>query len=149
MSKKEFLEKLRVALNGRVSPVTVEENVRYYEDYINTEIRKGRSEEEVLQMLGDPRLLARTIIQTSGNVREDDTVHYAGGNRQWENQTSSHYQESTKVFGMPRWLAVTITVLLVFAFFYIVFSILSFLAPVIIVVVAVVFLVKLFRDWLD
>ena len=45
MSKHEFLEKLQLALSGRVPAATVTENVRYYEDYINIEIRKGRSEE--------------------------------------------------------------------------------------------------------
>ena len=58
MTKQEFLEKLRLALNGRVSPAQLMENLSYYEDYINTEIRKGKGEEEVLAGLGDPRLIA-------------------------------------------------------------------------------------------
>ena len=66
MNKQEFIDRLRAALNGRVSPNLVTENVNYYEDYINTEIRKGRTEEEVLETLGDPRLIARTIIETNG-----------------------------------------------------------------------------------
>ena len=52
MTKREFLEKLRQALNGRMSSGTVADNLQYYEDYINTEIRKGRTEEEVLFELG-------------------------------------------------------------------------------------------------
>ena len=40
MTKQEFLEKLRVALSGRVASSLIMENLRYYEDYINTEIRK-------------------------------------------------------------------------------------------------------------
>jgi uncharacterized membrane protein len=66
MNKQDFIDRLRMALNGRVSPGLVMDNVNYYEDYINTEIRKGRTEEEVLESLGDPRLIARTIIQTNG-----------------------------------------------------------------------------------
>ena len=66
MNKQEFVDRLRMALNGRVSPGLVMDNVNYYQDYINTEIRKGRTEEEVLESLGDPRLIARTIIQTNG-----------------------------------------------------------------------------------
>ena len=61
MNKQEFVDRLRMALNGRVSPGLVMDNVNYYQDYINTEIRKGRTEEEVLESLGDPRLIARTI----------------------------------------------------------------------------------------
>ena len=49
MNKQEFVDRLRMALNGRVSPGLVMDNVNYYQDYINTEIRKGRTEEEVLE----------------------------------------------------------------------------------------------------
>lgn len=65
MTKQEFLEKLRVSLNGKVAANQVEEHVRYYEDYINVEIRKGRDEEEVMAALGEPRLIAKTIVETS------------------------------------------------------------------------------------
>ena len=66
MNKQQFIEALRIALNGNVSPTLVEENISFYEDYINTEIRCGKSEDEVLRALGDPRLIARTIISTNG-----------------------------------------------------------------------------------
>ena len=65
MNKQDFIDRLRMALNGRVSPGLVMDNVNYYEDYINTEIRKRRTEEEVLQSLGDPRLIERTSSQTN------------------------------------------------------------------------------------
>ena len=42
MNKQEFLEKLRLALNGKVAAGVVTENLKFYEDYINTEIRKGK-----------------------------------------------------------------------------------------------------------
>ena len=41
MNKQDFIDRLRMALNGRVSPGLVMDNVNYYEDYINTEIREG------------------------------------------------------------------------------------------------------------
>lgn len=66
MSKREFIDRLRAALNGRVPSTLVMDNINYYEEYINTEVRKGKTEEEVLASLGDPRLIAKTIIQTSG-----------------------------------------------------------------------------------
>ena len=59
MTKREFLESLRLALSGKITSVQLAENLDYYEDYINTEIRKGRDEQEVLSELGDPRLIAR------------------------------------------------------------------------------------------
>lgn len=138
MNKQEFVDRLRVALTGRIPAPQVEENVNYYMDYINTEIRKGRSEEEVLQALGDPRLIARTIIQTCGTA---DTG-YRG-----ENYDSR--QTGRGVFRIPGWLLAIIVFLAVLLVVSLVFSVVSALAPFLIVMAAVIFLVKLFRDWLN
>ena len=136
MNKQEFVDRLRMALNGRVSPGLVMDNVNYYQDYINTEIRKGRTEEEVLESLGDPRLIARTIIQTNG-----------GDNRSGYRNTVYGNGEYREAAGQNVWLILGI--LVVVLIFGAVFSVLSFLAPVLIPIVVVLFLVKLFRDWLN
>ena len=62
MSREEFLTELRKALQGRVSQQTVNDNLRYYEEYILTESHKGKTEAEVIAELGNPRLLAKSII---------------------------------------------------------------------------------------
>lgn len=59
MVKKEFLDILRESLAGNVPISEIEENIRYYKDYIENE---AESEEEALKQLGDPHLIARTII---------------------------------------------------------------------------------------
>ena len=66
MTKIEFLDTLRKALNGQVPPEIISENLTYYESYISDEMRRGRTETEVLEELGDPRLIARTIIDAAG-----------------------------------------------------------------------------------
>ncbi len=160
MSKQEFVDRLRTALNGRIPQAKVEETARYYQDYINTEIRKGRSEEEVLQSLGDPRLIARTIIQTSGAESSGigGEYEYEAGNRgaqgsSGDGQGSYSGYQMGGLLGVlqkiPRWLLIILVIVVVFAVLSIVFSILASLAPLIIVMVVVVFLVKLFRDWLN
>lgn len=45
MDKTEFIDKLRRALNGNISPSMVQNNVSYYKDYIDSEIRKGKDRE--------------------------------------------------------------------------------------------------------
>ena len=158
MNKQEFVDRLRAALNGRIPAQKVEDTVSYYQDYINTEIRKGRSEEEVLEALGDPRLIARTIIQTSGSESSGVGGEYeydAGGGQGTYSGARDGYNEYRMggVLGwlqrMPRWLVILLTVIIVFLVMSAVFSVLSFLAPVIIVMVVVLFFVKLFRDWLN
>ena len=58
MSRREFLEILRSQLSGQMSQGKAAAHVRYYEDYIQSQVHNGRSEEEVLAELGDPRLIA-------------------------------------------------------------------------------------------
>ncbi len=61
MVKKEFLDILRESLAGNVPVSEIEENIRYYKDYIEN---GAESEEEALGQLGDPHLIARTIIDS-------------------------------------------------------------------------------------
>ena len=68
MNTGEFLSRLEDALRGEVSNQVIEANLQYYRDYITGEIRKGRTEEQVMDELGDPRLIARTIIETQGGT---------------------------------------------------------------------------------
>ena len=91
MNKQDFIDRLRMALNGRVSPGLVMDNVNYYEDYINTEIRKGRTEEEVLESLGDPRLIARTIIQTNGGDNRSGYRNTVYGNGEYREEQDRRY----------------------------------------------------------
>ena len=67
MSKAEFLEQLRLSLNGRIDADQVLDNLRYYEEYINSQLRQGKTEEEVMSMLGSPRLIARTITDAQSD----------------------------------------------------------------------------------
>ena len=65
MNKKEFLQTLRGELTNSVSGEVIEEQLRFYSDYINMEIAKGRGEEEVVAELSAPNLLARSIIEAA------------------------------------------------------------------------------------
>lgn len=89
MNKEEFLQGLQNALSGEVPPAVIRENLNYYSDYIQTEINKGRSAAEVMEELGDPRLIARTII---------DTTPGAGGSNyeSYYNDSADQYQDDSR-----------------------------------------------------
>ena len=148
MSKQEFIDKLSAALNGRISPAQVQDNVNYYSDYINTQIRMGKSEEQVLEELGDPRLIARTITAANGQTA-DSTAAY----REYQGSSQSHgdesYSERKSRIGIPKWLWIIIGILILVVILGVVFSVLTFLLPVLVPILVVLFLVKLFRDWLN
>ncbi len=65
MNREEFLQKLQEALSGEVPPEVVRDNLQYYSSYIHAERQKGRGEAEIMDELGDPRLIARTIMDTT------------------------------------------------------------------------------------
>ena len=75
MNREEFLRGLENALSGNVPPSVVRDNLRYYDDYIRSERQKGRSEADIMDELGDPRLIARTILDTRVSMRS--IIHLA------------------------------------------------------------------------
>ncbi len=79
MDRREFLATLRGQLEaGQMHEGKRAAHLRYYEDYIQSRVRSGQSEEEVIRALGDPRLIARTLLDTDDRsaVYEDDSDHY-------------------------------------------------------------------------
>lgn len=61
MTKKEFMIRLQRALNNNMGSKEAIPHVEYYQEYIEIEVRKGRSPEEILEELGEPELIARSI----------------------------------------------------------------------------------------
>ena len=147
MSKQEFINILRASLSGQVSAAVVSENVTYYEDYINSQIRMGLTEQEVLQSLGNPRLIARTIIDAS--VSGTQGTDNRRGNKEPNNQTEKERRRLGKAFKLPIWLVLILVLAIIFFIFSLVMKVIFLFAPFLMVMLLVVFLVKLFRDWLN
>ncbi len=174
MTKQEFLKVLQTSLNGKISDAQVADHLRYYEEYINNEIRSGRSEQDVMDSLGDPRLIARTIVMTeapdggtsgtqggagnggyAGNGYTGSTGYgqggYSGngGYRQNGYGNQDNEQRNIKVTRVPAWIWLIAIILIVVLVVNAVFSVVSFLLPVLIPILFVVLMIKLFRDWLN
>lgn len=64
MGKREFLEILSGRLAEELPRELVIGHLQYYENYIEDEIRKGRNISDVMEELGDPVMIAHTIINT-------------------------------------------------------------------------------------
>ena len=77
MDRKDFLEGLRAYLEPEVSAQVVQENINYYERYITEEVVKGRREEAVVEELGDPWILAKTIIDMEEAKNHSENVYEA------------------------------------------------------------------------
>lgn len=133
MNRREFVDEFRIALAGQVNQNIIDENVRYYEDYISMEIKKGKSEEEVLNALGNPRLLAKTVIEANRSSGETVFSRETGSN---ENET---FKRSQRIFKMPGWAFIVMLILMVVIIFGVITSVLSFLAPILIPVCIIMF----------
>lgn len=62
MDKRQFLEILDEELRDNLQASEAQYQLSYYTNYINSQISAGRSEAEVMAELGDPRMIARTVI---------------------------------------------------------------------------------------
>lgn len=158
MTKKEFLDTLTESLAGNLPAAEVEENILYYKDYIEN---GEESEEKALETLGDPHLIARTIIDSfkiskgpmadfyteqarneySKGVFDEGTGQYAG---------SQH--ESGQVRPQAKWYSKLLAILIVVAVIAIIlvlgglaaFVIVRVVLPVLLVVIILKFISNYF-----
>ena len=104
MNRKEFLEILRSQLAGQMQEGKAAAHIRYYEDYIQSQVRGGRSEQEVLQELGDPHLIAKTLIDTDDGNTQEDYGEYSSYGSSYGNETELPHQTSVPEQNHPHHL---------------------------------------------
>ena len=72
MNKNEFLKGLEEALLENMDISQAAPHIKYYNDYIDSEIEKGKSEAEVIASLQSPRLIAKSIIDNRQSAGKYD-----------------------------------------------------------------------------
>lgn len=146
MTKREFLDKMREALSNDLAEPAVRENIEYYDVYMTDEIERGRSEEELVEEMGDPWMIARTIIDIS--EPEDMKLNYVYEEEgQSYNGRQDSYAGQTGFFVRGGWKLVVallgfIGVLLALA--AVVGGIISLVAPILVPVLIIMFVIRLF-----
>ena len=76
MNKEEFLTILGECLQGETNDREIADTLQYYREYFYEEQSKGKSEEEILQSLGNPRLIAHSIIDAHEEKEYEETAGY-------------------------------------------------------------------------
>lgn len=146
MTKIEFLDGLRVALSSDMSSQELQDNLNYYSQYIDDEMRKGRTEQAVLDELGDPWMIARTIIDAKGGTTANEAV-YEADNREYSRKGTE--QRKANVMLLNTWwkklLLIICIVGIIMLLFAIITGIVSLIAPIVIPVLVIVMLVKLIK----
>lgn len=121
MNKKEFLDLLRRSLEGEVDNRILEQNINYYSEYISS--HSVKSEEEVIEEIGDPRLIAKTIIDTErlpyeeANRRNDYGNYNNKGDYDRYTEENNNRRDSNKVYHIKGYHLLIFAIIVIFIFF--------------------------------
>lgn len=148
MRQEEFLTSFQEALTGNVPDRIIQENIVYYKNYINKQMQTGKSEEDILGSLGNPRLLAKTIIDTNNFAVENEQTDQDSWRQEfhdryrWRDQeeenTETKSEKGIRTLQIPNWLAGILCVVVMALLIGLAFCVVSYLAPIILVVGIVV-----------
>ncbi len=144
MRSSDFLLQLKKALTNELSAAQVQDNVEYYKNYIKEEVKSGKSEQEVLEMLGDPWAIAKTILMEEKMSGTQESVN---SDEVWNSQEQT--RKKVHVFGVDTWWKKVAVILGVVAVIVVIISlilgILSIVLPIAIPVMLIVTIFNIFR----
>lgn len=161
MDRQEFLGGLeRTLRGGGISEALIWDHMNYYGSYFDSEAAKGRTEEEIAEDLGDPRLIAKTILETQG----EDIYRETAGTYESEQETygssegrdrgfhaelgENGWDVRVGKFKINSWYGYLLIGLIVCAVLSLVISIIggivSFVAPAVLPVLVIVLILRFF-----
>ena len=126
MTKQEFLDGLRRSLVSGLEASEVNEHINYYSQYIDSQIRMGIPEEEVMASLGEPRLIAKTLLGmedmecVTEEYVEDEGV---------KDENYRYFNFNGKTIKLPGWLFTILVCVVSFFVLTFVFALLTRLLP--------------------
>lgn len=157
MDRGEFLSILRESLEGVIPMDEVEKNIQFYRNYFE---ESERTDREVIEELGDPRLIARTIIDAykaskgpmadyyTEQARSEYSREHSGQYGDFKNQGEEGYSEKhfawlEKAIG---WIVVLFVAVVFFVLAVAVVGVfVGYVLPVILIIVLIKILVDYFR----
>lgn len=149
MTRNEFLDRLQEALGNDLAAPIVRENVDYYDQYILNEVKSGRSEETVIDELGDPWVIARTVIDASEGMKETGAgsgYAYESNNQGYDYDQQDGYVRRIETSG--GWWKLIVMLLgiigILIAVVAVIGGIISLVAPILIPVLIIMIIVRRF-----
>lgn len=151
MNKREFLDTLGKRLSQQLSQEKVAEHTQYYDRYLTEKVMQGMTEEEAVAQLGNPLLIARTIMDTAVEEEEPKIVYEEDASGGYQRSTGEeagqrHPVHHTKMSYQAGCLIVAIIAILVLTLILkLVGSVLSLILPVAIPVLVVIMVIEYFK----
>lgn len=159
MDRQQFLDILSEELNDDLQASEAQYQLNYYRDYIDNQIASGRSEAEVMAELGDPRMIARTVVDgerdagawVRGEEREE-TVYEERGNYGGQQEMYDEYdpfagmepQEPDLKTKLKFYGIIALVLIIIFVVLAIAFRLFIFFLPAIVCIAVISWIFKQF-----
>lgn len=160
MNKKSFLNNLKTALEeAGISAENIQMHITYYNDYIDERVKAGNMEENTVESLGEPRLIAKTIIEIENNKETKTNERYERPKQENRkkgfhmNYTDQGYDVRYGRFKLNSWygklfgviLLILFIILLISIFTGIISLLVALAGPIMVVILLVLFIKALQR----
>lgn len=155
MTKREFLDTLGLQLQGELSQAQIDGHLHYYSEYIAEAVASGRSEREVIEELGSPVLIARTLLDAAASSGYEENPGRAdydyGSGSQWreEDTEDSYYGGKVHTWNVNplvlKWGIPIALILILFLFFSLVGSVVAIVVRYFVPIVLILVVIHLLR----
>lgn len=153
MTKREFLETLRSQLQGELSNAQIDGHIHYYEEYIAETMATGKTEREVLDELGSPVFIAKTLLSTAGTQNYQE--NYQGSGDSGSGQGA--YQQEENYYGrkvhtwnispfVAKWVIPIVLVLILLVVFSLLGTVAMLIARFFVPILLVVLVIAIFKS---
>ena len=144
MYRAEFLDILKTQLSGQMHEGKIGAHLRYYEDYIQSKVRAGTPEEDVIAQLGDPRLIAKTLLDTDTGeeVYEESRSYSESDAGNYGNQEEKTWK---KKLDLSTWYGKLIVIAAAAVVIFLLISVLAAVLPFLIVLAVILYLISRWR----
>lgn len=152
MNKTEFLKKLEEHLEGQMEKSKIQAHIQYYREYIETQIKNGKTEEQLWKELGEPHLIAKTLLDADKDAVQDSYKTYRENkNEIYEEESENSIYGKYKVFklDLTSWygklIVIIFAVLLILGLLIIIGTLLPILAVTAIILYIVSYIKKKYK----
>lgn len=145
MNRDEFLNELMKYLSG-LSENDKNDTISFYSNYFDEQMAAGRSEKEIIDELGSPRLLAKSIKDTkeAESASYSNYSHVESGNT--ESGTEYHFYDFKQVGWKNKILAALILVLVIVLIATLIAGVVTLFVKIVIPVLVILAIVGIIKN---
>ncbi len=141
MDKNEFLDILRSQLSGQMPEGQINTHIQYYRNYIEERCSSGNSQSEVMRELGDPRLIARTLLDTETGA---NAPYSDAGSAHGQKSGSERVKQKSFKLDFSTWYGKLLAILIAAIVLVILFVLLGIPIPIMVIAGIIIYLVGVF-----